>query len=403
MANSNILNNFFLLRYVNYPSDVVKLMLTSIHRGDELQEEGRANDKANNTINNKVYNNRLTIDNINNRRRRINRLKTAIIIIMIIMTALPTILCIFLGLRVYELQKDVKNLQGLHGQLEQSTNLARSKEHYAYAAENDSLDNEEQEDINHDVDDIDVENGYNGDTIEPPLATSPDYIVSSDDKDQAAINDGIYKDKKVYLTFDDGPSVNTNEILDIMAEYNVKATFFVVGDNSEFAKKLYKRIVDEGHAIGLHSYSHDYRKIYNSLEDFDKDFTKLWDLLYDTIGFRPMIFRFPGGSANQVHKHGMKDFIKYLNDKSVVYFDWNVLNEDATGVDYSVEELIDNVISGVKRKNRSIVLMHDASNKKTTVDSLPELIETLLEGGATLLPLDEDVIPIQQIEASSIE
>lgn len=365
-------------------------MIASMCRGEELQEEEKTNEKG--------HNNRLTIDN---KRKRINRLKNAIIITIFIMIMLPTILCIFLGLRVYELQKDIKKLQELHGQLDQPDKPTRSKEHYAYASEDNKDDLCNIEDIN--LDDLDIENSYTGDIKELPLVTSPDYIVSPDEEDEASLKNEIYKDKKVYLTFDDGPSIFTNDILDIMAEYNVKATFFVNGDSSEAAKAIYKRIVDDGHSIGLHSYSHDYRKIYNSLEDFDKDFTKLWDLLYDTIGFRPMIFRFPGGSANQVHKHGMKDFIKYLNDKSVVYFDWNVLNEDATGVDYTAEELIDNIISGVKMKNRSIVLMHDASNKKTTVDSLPELIETLLEGGATILPLDEDVIPIQQIEASSIE
>ena len=370
-----------------------------------LQEEDKANEKG--------HNKGMTTDN---RRKRINRLKTAIIIFIIIMIMIPTILCIFLGFRVYELQKDVNNLLELHGQLEQSIKPVKSKEHYAYAAENNDFDDEEQEvdvvsnnkddivnieDI--DLDDLYREKSYTGDIKEGSLEKSPDHIELSDEEDPVLINDGIYKNKKVYLTFDDGPSIYTNDILDIMAEYNVKATFFVVGDKSKSAKKIYKRIVDEGHAIGLHSYSHDYRKIYNSLEDFDKDFTKLWDLLYDTIGFRPMIYRFPGGSANQVHKHGMEEFIKYLNDKSVVYFDWNALNEDATGVDYTEEQLINNIISDVKRKNRSIVLMHDASSKKTTVNSLPELIETLIEGGATLLPLDEDVKPIQQIEASSIE
>ncbi|HHX11956.1 MAG TPA: polysaccharide deacetylase family protein [Clostridiales bacterium] len=392
-------------------------MITSMYRGEELQEEDKANEKC--------HSNRLTTDS---RRKRINRLKTAIIITIIIMMVLPTILCIFLGFRVFELQKDVKDLLDLHGQLEQSIKPAKSKEHYAYAAENTNSEDEDQEEVdthisdphnsvddrdsseddidnkdNVNLDDIDIQNSNTGDISDLSLVTSPDYIVSTNEQDILIVKDGIYNGKKVYLTFDDGPSIYTNDILDIMAEYNVKATFFVIGDTSKSAKKIYERIVNEGHAIGLHSYSHDYRGIYNSLEDFDKDFTKLWDLLYDTIGFRPMIFRFPGGSANRVHKHGMEEFIKYLKDKSVVYFDWNVLNEDATGIDYSVEELIDNIISDVKRKNRSIVLMHDASNKKTTVDSLSELIETLLEGGATLLPLDEDVMPIQQIEASSIE
>jgi peptidoglycan/xylan/chitin deacetylase (PgdA/CDA1 family) len=99
----------------------------------------------------------------------------------------------------------------------------------------------------------------------------------------------------------------------------------------------------------------------------------------------------------------MEKFIRYLNDQSVVYFDWNVVNKDATGVQYTKEELIDNVLTDVAKKKRSIVLMHDSSTKGTTVDSLPALIETLLSEGASLLPLTEDVPPIQQIEANSIE
>ncbi len=102
----------------------------------------------------------------------------------------------------------------------------------------------------------------------------------------------------------------------------------MVGKTDDESKEAYRRIVEEGHTLGMHSYSHDYDQIYRSVDDFDKDFTKLWDLLYDIIGYRPRIYRFPGGSANQVNPDGMEKFIRYLNDKSVVYFDWNVVNKD---------------------------------------------------------------------------
>ncbi|HKL79724.1 MAG TPA: polysaccharide deacetylase family protein [Mobilitalea sp.] len=218
----------------------------------------------------------------------------------------------------------------------------------------------------------------------------------------SSVGEGIYAGKTVYLTFDDGPSPITDEILDILAEYNVKATFFVIGKTDKVSKKRYQRIVDEGHTLGMHSYSHKYSQIYNSLEDFDKDFTKLWKLLYDITGYMPTIYRFPGGSANKVNKNGMEDFIRYLRDKSIIYYDWNALNEDATGKEYTEEQLIDNVLKGVALRTRSIVLMHDSEDKQKTLNSLPKLLEILISEDAEVLPLNEEVAPIQQIRADSI-
>lgn len=208
---------------------------------------------------------------------------------------------------------------------------------------------------------------------------------------------------KVYLTFDDGPSIFTDEILDILGEYNVKATFFVIGKTDEESKRLYQRIVNEGHTLGMHSFSHDYKKIYNSLEDFEKDFTKLRDLLYDTTGYFPNIYRFPGGSGNNVSGEDVSVFIEYLNKESVVYYDWNVINGDATGKALTAEESYDNVLNGVKLHNRSIVLMHDTDKKESTVHSLENILKTLTENNAKLLPLNDDVIPIQQVSYSSKE
>jgi peptidoglycan/xylan/chitin deacetylase (PgdA/CDA1 family) len=215
------------------------------------------------------------------------------------------------------------------------------------------------------------------------------------------INQNKFIDKKVYLTFDDGPSIYTNDILDILNKYNVKATFFVIGKTDEDSLASYKRIVKEGHTLGMHSYSHNYNIIYNSLEDFDKDFTKLRDLLYDTTGYLPNLYRFPGGSANLAKKSQKNDFINYLNAKSVTYFDWNAVNGDATGVKLDSEQLVANVISGVELYNHVTVLMHDTNTKEATVHSLEELIKTLTSQGASLLPLDDTVKPVQQVKIKS--
>ena len=104
-----------------------------------------------------------------------------------------------------------------------------------------------------------------------------------------------------------------------------------------------------------------------------------------------------------VNKHGMDEFIRYLKDKSIVYYDWNVDNGDATGAEFTKEQLSDNILNGVSAKKRSIVLLHDTSGKRTTVDSLPIVLESLISGGAEVLPLNEDVAPIQQIKAEDVK
>ena len=207
--------------------------------------------------------------------------------------------------------------------------------------------------------------------------------------------------KQVYITFDDGPSKYTEDILKILSDYDVKGTFFVIGKTDEHSKKMYKEIVEQGHTLGMHSYSHDYNKIYKSVEDFDKDFTKIRELLYDTTGYFPSIYRFPGGSSSSVMKEDVSMFINYLNQKSVVYFDWNVVSGDATGVNYTSDELYENVINGVKLHSRSIVLMHDTDTKANTLTSLKMVLKTLTEHGAEILPLNENVTPIQQVKANS--
>ena len=346
------------------------------------------------------------------RRNRINRMKTFIITLAVLLLVLPTIFCVFLGFQVNRLNKQMKDLLELHSMY----GLSYGDETYAYAAEksSDHVGNSEVT-IKEKTDQMKNKGNTtagNQDVNELNLQPQPDQPEEDNDQrngqDSGNQTDGgaeekIFAEKKVYLTFDDGPSTYTDDILDILSEYNVKATFFVVGKTDGTSKELYKRIVNEGHTLGMHSYSHKYETIYKSLEDFDKDFTKLSELLYDTTGYQPTIFRFPGGSDNLVNDNGMEEFIRYLNERSVVYFDWNVLNGDATGEIYTVQELIDNVLDGMKQKKNAIVLLHDSQSKVKTVVSLPGLIERLIDGGAELLPLDKEVTPIQMIKADSIK
>ena len=128
--------------------------------------------------------------------------------------------------------------------------------------------------------------------------------------------------KRAYLTFDDGPSGNTVEILDILDKYDVKATFFVVGRDKSYYD-AYRDIVDRGHTLGLHSYTHDYDKIYGSLADFSEDIEELRNLLYDVTGVNCVYYRFPGGSSNTVSRVDMNTLIDYVNAEGLIYYDWN--------------------------------------------------------------------------------
>ena len=202
----------------------------------------------------------------------------------------------------------------------------------------------------------------------------------------------------VYLTFDDGPSSSTEEILDILKEYDVKATFFVCGKPNAKYTEEYKRIVDEGHTLGMHSYSHKYSDIYESLDSFKADLDKLRIFLYETTGTWPLYYRFPGGSSNDVSKVPMEDLIEYLDTAGVTYFDWNVsAGDDRAGA--SKDTITASIVNNVPRFKHCIVLMHDAADKKSTVEALPGIIEAIQAMDDTVIvPITDDTLPVQHIK-----
>lgn len=209
--------------------------------------------------------------------------------------------------------------------------------------------------------------------------------------------------RKVYLTFDDGPSENTSKILDILKERNIKATFFVVGFDDEASRELYQRIVAEGHTLGMHSYSHKYDMIYQSLDAFKEDMSHLQAYLEEVTGVTPTIMRFPGGSSNQVSNVDMKELIRYVEGEGLTYFDWNIESGDATSQAYTSDELVQNVMTEVVKYDTSVVLMHDTSAKAATVEALVPMIDQLQEIGAELLPIDETTKLIQHIPVDNVE
>ncbi len=214
----------------------------------------------------------------------------------------------------------------------------------------------------------------------------------------AAENNENSKRRIAYLTFDDGPSENTRKILDILDKYNVKATFFVIyhkGMESE-----YKEIVNRGHTIALHSYTHSYRKIYKSEDAFFDDLQQIHDYVQSVTGVDSRIMRFPGGSSNTISNKYCKDIMKKLKpdvlERGYIYHDWNVDSTDASGNNRDVEVLLKNVKKNLTSYRQVDVLMHDTGRmKQTTVEALPSIIEYIRSQGYEMEAITEDSKPIR--------
>ena len=235
------------------------------------------------------------------------------------------------------------------------------------------------------------------------LGIGDDFYEAADDIDSENVvwsymTEGELVEHKVYLTFDDGPSTNTEEILEILSQYDIKATFFVIGRTDEHALEMYKRIVEEGHTLAMHSYSHKYSEVYRSTSGFEEDLTKIRDLLEETTGVRPAFYRFPGGSSNTVSKGNILKYIDILDQYGITYFDWNISSGDATSNSITAEEIIENSLDGIEKRHTSVILLHDTNTKGTTVEALPAIIEGILSIPNTeILPITEDTELVQHV------
>jgi len=203
-------------------------------------------------------------------------------------------------------------------------------------------------------------------------------------------------EKVVYLTFDDGPSVVTDEILDILKEEKVPATFFVTGATTEHGKGLYFRMKEEGHSIGIHSYSHKYGKIYKNSDAFMEDFTRLEEHLREIVGETPKIFRFPGGSTNStVPPEVIKEIKEKISDKGYIFFDWNALAKDDLNIPTPSDTIFLNVVESGGDRKRILILMHDDTIRKTAPEALRKIIGYYKEKGYRFEALTEETEPIQ--------
>ncbi len=201
------------------------------------------------------------------------------------------------------------------------------------------------------------------------------------------VNNADATEKTAYLTFDDGPSPNTELILSALEKYNAKATFFVVGTAVEKYPELVKKIYDGGHSIGNHSYSHEYDSVYGTPEQFLDEIKKNEALIGDIIGHENVLplFRFPGGSFGEKRE----PFRKTIATTNYKYVDWNALNSDADGKPFTAERGLEEIKTSCADAGDVIILMHDTAAKTITAESLPQVLDYLISQGYKL----ERIVP----------
>ena len=303
------------------------------------------------------------------REKREAKLKKMIIGLVITLIANPTILCIVIVVKLVVIKGKVNNILDEKSKLENTTE---------YSEESSSSSGE---DTSEQVTQSNTEDTTQQSTEEQ---TTTPVVVEP-------LPDGKY----AYLTFDDGPSSNTMQILDILDNYGVKATFFVNGHTGEVMEERYRAIVDRGHAIALHTYSHDYSNVYGGLDKFEQEIDSPRNYIKEVTGVDTTLFRFPGGSSNS-RTDDIKPYIQWLNDNGYSYWDWNCSSGDATGTKPSAEQIVANCLVQADAGYKSLViLMHDTKPKDTTVEALPALIEALQARGYEIIAIDERSTPVQ--------
>ena len=257
------------------------------------------------------------------RKKRVKRIKKIIVGTAIVLLLLPTIMCLFLLVKVHSLEKQIETITKVS---DSGAVKAQEKEVKTTKAPKKAS------------------------TAEPTIKPTDDTTT-----------------KKVYLTFDDGPGSQTGKILDILKKNHVKATFFVTGKEDASSKKIYQRIVKEGHTLAMHSYSHIQDVIYDSKEAFEKDLKQINRCLYEATGVHTKFYRFPGGSSTQNTSLSIQNFIDVLKKNHYLYLDWNVISPDINNANATKEQVVTGVMQGVDAYDTAVVLMYDVADKPITV------------------------------------
>ena len=211
---------------------------------------------------------------------------------------------------------------------------------------------------------------------------------------QPAERNSVDIEKTIYLTFDDGPSERTAELLEVLERYDVKATFFVVNKGTKQAEQWMRDIVAAGHTLGIHTYSHDYNKIYASVEAYLEDFNAMYQVILEATGSAPQVFRFPGGSVNAYNGATYRDIISEMVRRGFVYFDWNRQTGDAVRGDVPAKTLVENALDRVDTMRRVFLLAHDNTRFTNVVEALPDIIEGYQKAGFTFAALTPEVKPV---------
>ncbi len=285
------------------------------------------------------------------RKKRVKRIKKIIVGTAIVLLLLPMIMCFFLLVKVHSLEKQIETITKVS---DSGAVQAQEKEVKTTKAPKKAS------------------------TAEPTIKPTDDTTT-----------------KKVYLTFDDGPGSQTGKILDILKKNHVKATFFVTGKEDASSKKIYQRIVKEGHTLAMHSYSHIQDVIYDSKEAFEKDLKQINRCLYEATGVHTKFYRFPGGSSTQNTSLPIQNFIDVLKKNHYLYLDWNVISPDINNANATKEQVVTGVMQGVDAYDTAVVLMYDVADKPMTVKALPSIIKQIKAKNYELLPVDESMILIQ--------
>ena len=283
------------------------------------------------------------------RKKRVKRIKKIIVGTAIVLLLLPTIMCLFLLVKVHSLEKQIETITKVS---DSGVVKAQEKEVKTTKAPKKAS------------------------TAEPTIKPTDDTTT-----------------KKIYLTFDDGSQ--TGKILDILKKNHVKATFFVTGKEDASSKKIYQRIVKEGHTLAMHSYSHIQDVIYDSKEAFEKDLKQINRCLYEATGVHTKFYRFPGGSSTQNTSLSIQNFIDVLKKNHYLYLDWNVISPDINNANATKEQVVTGVMQGVDAYDTAVVLMYDVADKPMTVKALPSIIKQIKAKNYELLPVDESMILIQ--------
>lgn len=337
-----------------------------------------------------------TTDFLNDERRGSRKkeqlLHNILVAVLWVLVLLPIILCIILFGRVGQLEKELNHVKEINAQAAPGSFREELKE---MALAEKAGDSKDLDDLGQETEQQTEEKGeeeaqMDGNEVQ---AVSPSAVGQEENADQK---------KHVYLTFDDGPSDHTGEILDLLEAEGMTATFFCIAKTDAHSVEMYRRIVEEGHTLAMHSYAHDYDGMYASLEAFEEDFHKIQDYLESVTGEKPMYYRFPGGSSNTVSKVSMKECIRFLDSEGVSYYDWNALNGDAEGKTYTVKEMLKRAMSGIRAYDAPVVLMHDTNAKQATLEMLPKLIKRLKKMDAVVEGIDEKTPLVQHIKVSSV-